>query len=249
MLRRLVFCFICFGIFSTANAQTATLQFDLSSKDAVIRIGDLVFNYAEQQSIELPIGIHEIEIWAPLFEVHKKQVEVLLNQKNILTFGLTNRVSSYDDYQEEQSKYLTYKLKRSISGGTMVAGNVALGYLFFIDGQRNARNLLNEANDLLVANQSVVGIDGIRITEARYEQVVIEYNEAKEKVQQQNTYLVPVFALAAAATTYILVKRRKNRVKRPVFNPQNPFSGIISTATPSIAITPAGVSFGATLKF
>ncbi|MFT7120685.1 MAG: hypothetical protein ACJAZ9_000861 [Neolewinella sp.] len=64
MLRRLVFCFICFAIFSTANAQTATLQFDLSSKDAVIRIGDLVFNYAEQQSVELPIGTHEIEIWA-----------------------------------------------------------------------------------------------------------------------------------------------------------------------------------------
>jgi hypothetical protein len=247
MKNKLIILLLCF---CAAPVFGQEVVFNVSPRDAFVRINGEVFDLSGQKKVRLTPGTYQAEIWAPGFEVKTKSIEVKAGKTEIVNFGLKTKAQPFEDYQEVLSEYKTAKLKRSLSGATLIAANAGLSYFMFISQYRTgkkAEDKIEELQELYDTNTSFIGFGFIQ---EEYSKALVEHEEIKRKHDRRTKIGIPVVAALTAATAYLFYRRAKDRkLKKPVYTPKNPFVSVLQRTEPLIVVTENRSSVGFALKF
>ncbi|TXF89724.1 hypothetical protein FUA23_09760 [Neolewinella aurantiaca] len=223
--------------------------FNVQPKGAFVRINGEVLDLNKQTTVTIPPGTYEAEIWAPNFEIARKTVVVEEGRTVVVNHGMKTTSAAYRKFVDERSIYNTAKLKRTLTGGSLVAVTVAGSYVA-LTGRGNKLDKI----EALISNREqayLSEINPIEIEQAgnQYSIAVDDYEETQAS---HNTLVVVGVASAvagAAATVLYFIKRKPSRLIKPSVMEDNPF-----TFHPrrSVAYLTSGTSFspiGFTLNF
>lgn len=218
-------------------------------KAAFVRINGKVLDLTKQSSITLSPGTYRAEIWAPRFSVVTKSIELTAGKNEVINLGLKNVTDAYLSFQEKMSAHRTAKLKRSLSGGTLVAANAGLAYYMFLSQLREGRELEDKIAKLQQVYTDNTSFTVFGFIRTEYQQTIEKYEEVKNTQATRSKIGIPLVGLTTAATVYLFYRRSKDKLVKPGYVPSNPFVGALLSAEPSVVITENHNAVGFTFKF
>lgn len=239
----LLFC-LC-----TAPSFGQEVVFNVSPRDAFVRINGEVIDLKKQQRISLDEGTYTAEIWAPRFETLTKEIIVAVGSPLVVTLGLKKTAGSYDAHQVLIEEHNTKRLKQNLRDGTVLG--LFSGFTFVaLTGRRSkAEKLIEEISLRRSAYAAAISQNQIQSTTEAYDNVVNEY----EDVERSHNFIVVTTGVLAAATAAFGVvhftSKNRYRDKRPVYEADRPFSGFEARKRPSLHLGTNTSLIGLTLKF
>ncbi len=224
--------------------------FNISPRNAFVRINGEVLDLSRQNKIQLASGTYQAEIWAPNFEVVTKTIVVEAGKNQGVNFGLKKQAQTFLDYREELSEFKTAKLKRSLSGGTLVAANAVLSYLMFIDLYSKGRKVEDEIVKLQELYDNNTAFIGFASIQDAYSRALADHSDIKERQETRIKTGIPIVGALTAATAYLFYRRATDKkLKRPEYVSDNPFVSVLKRTEPLIVVTSHHNSIGFSLKF
>jgi hypothetical protein len=246
MKKQLIGLLLCFCVAPIFGQQ---VTFNIVPKGAFVRINGEVLNLSEKNSITLPAGTYEAEIWAPRFEVVNKTIELTAGRNEAVNLGLKVFTDGFSKYREKISKYNTDRLSRRLGGGSLVAANAALAYFMFGSQYRKGKKIedrIAKFQGAYADNTSFIGFGFIR---DQYNMALEEHREIKDRHDVRTKIGIPLVGLTAAAATYFFYRQSKQKLVKPKFIPANPFVGALLRVEPNFAFSENQGTVGLTFKF
>lgn len=246
-LLMLLLCLCGGSIFAQVDG---TIKLVISPKDAFVRIDGKVVEVSKENTLRLPAGEHEIEIWAPRFEVFKEVVTISPGKELDYRKGLTVLNNSYNDYRETGKIYRKAKLERNLTIGGIIVANAITTVMYqsftttSIDRKKKNAEEVQRAYDLAVEPDQVTRFEN------QYNTAKEEYEQAVDRGNSIRKFGTPLLIAGYGLSAYFLVKIIKKKTNRPGdFTPENPFLTFMEKYEPTLLAGANQVGVGVNLKF
>jgi hypothetical protein len=234
------------GLFGQ-EAQKVT--FNIVPTNSLIRVDGQVVDLSKQRTISLRPGTYTLEVWASEFEVEQEEIVVEPGRPLVVNKGLRSLSPEYVAYRDELSAYRTDKAGRQFINGTMVAANLGLAYLVFFPKRKQALRVREEIDVVIVNYEEAVSLGTVSGFREQYNSLVEEYKELEGQSNTRIKVGVPVLAISAAATAFLIHRRSKKILVEPTFIAKNPFAAFWQKSTPFFTMNTTSGNAGLVFKF
>ncbi|MTB53441.1 PEGA domain-containing protein [Lewinella sp. W8] len=249
MLRLILMCCYLAAGFSLFSQATGKVVFEITPGNAIVKVDGKTISIENQKEVSLPAGTYPIEVWAPRFEVFPAEVVVKPDETTYFRKGLTTQSPRYLEHVEAVRIHNNKMLARRIVDVGLVGGTVALAYLGTQGNRKEVDRLADLMSNRAAAYRLVAEIEEINQIREEYDLAVADYQDAVEVHNNRTVLYLSAAGVMAGATIVYFIKKGKKTMKRPVYEPQNPFAQVWRNADPLIAVDARSTQLGFTLKF
>jgi hypothetical protein len=229
--------------------QAQTVTFNIVPANSLIRVDGKVVDLSKQRTISLRPGTYNLEVWASEFVVEQEEIVVEAGRPLVVNKGLRSLTPEYVAYRDELSAYRTDKAGRKFINGTMVAANLGLAYLVFFPKRQQALKIKEEIDMVLVEYNEAVSLGTVSGFRDEYNKLVEDYKKLEDQSNTRIKIGVPIMAVSAAATAFLIHRRSKKVLVEPTFTPKNPFAAFWHKSTPFFTMNTTSGNAGLVFKF
>lgn len=238
--------FLSFLLTISINAQqTGKVIFTIQPTNTILKVdGELIdFSKIKQPyEKEMTAGEHKIELWAPRMELQEDILKVVADSTVHYRKGLNVADYKYQAYREARDKYTLRKTIDIALFAPPVFGTAA--YLLILNNEKKDFNKV-EADVLMRKEEYENAVAEINIaqTKLEYDNAAERYDNAKEDYNKQFIRNTTILAAVYGVSAYFILKRSKNKMEKPTYEPQNPFSNARISIEPGLVNTQQNINF------
>lgn len=228
---------------------TGKVSFIIQPRTAFLSIDNQVVAHSDWNiayEVELAVGLHEIKIWASTRELYIDTIEVKPNENLKYIKALGKPSEAFLQYKKENSKYWG---KRFGDIGLMVGdvGLTAILGILVVNSKSSMDDSRNMANERAQAYTIAVTQADIETARLAYKTALQDFDNDKKKYKTLLYIGVPIAAILNTYSISHIIKRKRHKLVKPVYQEDNPLVDIDFQFDPGIASGPCKIGF--TLKF
>lgn len=241
---------ICLCGNSIAAQVDGTIKLTISPKNSFVRVNGQVLEVSKENTLELPSGEYEIEVWAPRFKVFKENITISPGKELDYRKGLTVLDSSFNDSRDGDVAYRNARLKRNLNIGGIIAVNAITTTIFQVALNSGTDRKKRDAEVARNNYELAIDPDEIAFWENEYSDTRNRYEKSVDQRNNAIKFGLPVIIAGYGLSTYFLIKLISKKIEQPErYSPENPFLTFVEKYQPSLIASTSQIGLGINLKF